>query len=737
MQKFLGDMMGGVVGAIMIVPIILSCGVVSYQSLGANFISVGIMAAFVAAVCSAIVSGLFGGPPLHISSPKTSHAVILSALIASIAGHHSFSDYFSGNSAAVALVVICIITLFLSGIMQALLGFFRMGSFVKFVPYPVLAGIINGFALQIMIGQIPNGLGVQNLSQVWQEITGKIPVHGWSLGLMLLSALLVAFSSKLIKKIPSALVGLVGGTLAYIAATKFTGISNLVPVVGQLPSGIHFVPQLSNALDVMQSYSFQHHLFAIFATAATLALVSSIQSLLSISNADELFSTRHNSNKELLVQGCANAASAMFGGTPSGGSPNLTRAVYNNGGRTRFANIMMGIALIGMSYGLNDLIAVIPLSVMAGVVIATTVSSMDSWTQQLLRKVGISSTISNQTDVLGNLAIVVFVTFLVVFEGVLAALGVGMAITLLIFLHNANKTVIRRVVHPDQMRSRTDRSMEAVNALIQESQRIAYIDLHGPLFFGNVETVFQKIEKEMLTADWIILSFKHCGMIDTTGAMTLKRLDKSMSKTGKKLLLSHLPFGGQRRKYLRNIGIGEIENSGRVFEDNDSALAFAEDELLHTLGLSNLEQIEKPLAEFDIVASLSPEQIANLTQRMERLVFPAHQFILRKDCCDEGGLYFITRGRVSVIIDDHAQMIRLASYSAGVGALFSKQLNPHVCDVYADTEITLLKLSCSAFDKLCQESPTVGLKLLKRMNIDLSSRLNRMTHLALELELEA
>ncbi|MFA6971277.1 MAG: SulP family inorganic anion transporter [Gallionella sp.] len=737
MRQFAGDVIGGTVGALMITPIILSCGVVSYQSLGPAYVSAGIMAAFVAAIFSTVIACLFGGPPLHVSSPKTSHAVILSSLIAVIATHHSFTDFYTGEAAPKALMVICFITLFISGLTQMLLGALRLGAFVKFVPYPVLAGIINGFALQIILGQMPNAFGVENSGQIWQQLTGRLPSSWWPLGFFVFTAALTAFSGRVSKSVPPPLVGLIGGTLAYIIAANYIGISPLGPVIGKLPTGISFVPQIEDFFNVIPGHSFQRHAFLIIATGVTLAFISSIQSLLSISHADELFGVRHNSNKELVVQGAANMAAAVFGGAPSGGTPNVTRAVHANGGRTRYANLMIGVSLLVLSYELTDVIARIPLSVMAGVVIATTVAAMDSWTHQLLRKIGTSSAVSGRTDILVILAVVILVAALVVLQGVLAALGVGMALALLIFLYRANATVVRRVMYADQIMSRTDRPMSAINALLKEPRRIAVIDLDGPLFFGNVETVARRIEVEMRSADWIILSFKRSTVIDSSGALTLKRLDKAMNKEGKKLLLAYLPAGGFRREFLRNVGVGGIESNGQIFEDVDSAMACAENELLNRLGMSDQIGAEKVLTEFEVLADLTEDQMADITSRSEKRSYAAGDCII-KEGTEDHSLYFLTSGRVSVFTRVEGRLLRLATYSAGVDVMFGELAivtgATRSADIRADTQTTVLKLTCEAFEQLCVDSPMVATKLMRRMIVHTSSRLIRMTQLVRELE---
>ena len=401
-----GDVIGGSVGALIAVPIILSCGVVSYQSIGPAFVTAGISAAFVAAVAAAVVSGLFGGAPLHVSSPKTTHAAILSGLIANVAIHHSFSDIYGGERAPAALMTIGFLTLLISGLTQVLLGASRMGALVKFVPYPVLAGFINGFAIQIILAQAPKLIGLDHGNQLLGALSGSIPVNWWSLGFAVLSGGLVLLTGRISKLVPAAIVGLLGGTMAQLIAAKYVAPANLGPVIGTLPAGIPFVLRVDDMLQFVSTKAFSRHAFLIITTGVTLAFVSSIQSLLSISASERLFGIRPSSNRELIVQGAGNLLSALFGGAPSGGSPNVTQTVFANGGRTGVANLAFAATLLGLSYGLSQVIALIPLSVMAGVVVVATAGAMDKWTQQLLVRIGTREEPSGRQDLVTEIVVV-------------------------------------------------------------------------------------------------------------------------------------------------------------------------------------------------------------------------------------------------------------------------------------------------------------------------------------------
>ena len=169
------DATGALAGALTVVPIILSCGAVLYESMGPAWVTAGISAAFVAAVVAAIVTALLGRAPLHMNSPKTTHAAILSGLIASVATDPSFAAANAGGGAA--LVLVACTALLVSGIVQTILGASRLGLLVKFVPYPVLAGFINGFAIQIILNQLPRALDIDGPEELLRALNGTVPIN--------------------------------------------------------------------------------------------------------------------------------------------------------------------------------------------------------------------------------------------------------------------------------------------------------------------------------------------------------------------------------------------------------------------------------------------------------------------------------------------------------------------------------------------------------------------------------
>jgi SulP family sulfate permease len=210
LRSIVHDVIGALAGALTVVPIILSCGAVLYESMGSAWVTAGISAAFVAAVVAAIVAALSGGTPLHMNSPKTTHAAILSGLIASVAADPSFA---AGNgSGSATLLLVASTALLVSGIVQTILGASRLGLLVKFIPYPVLAGFINGFAIQIILNQLPRALDLDGPQELLRAFNGTVPVNWWALGFAFLSGGFAILAKKRSGPVPAALIGLFAGT---------------------------------------------------------------------------------------------------------------------------------------------------------------------------------------------------------------------------------------------------------------------------------------------------------------------------------------------------------------------------------------------------------------------------------------------------------------------------------------------------------------------------------------------
>jgi SulP family sulfate permease len=287
LKNLRGDILGGLVAGIVALPLALAFGVQS----GLGAIAIGILAA------------IFGGTATQASGPTGPMTVVTAALVtAAITFAGSLED---------ALGII-ILTFLLGGAFQILFGLLNIARYIKFLPYPVISGFMSGVGLIIVLLQIYPFVGVSSPSTtlgVITEIPRLIEYFNWAaLGLGVLTVLIYYFFPRITKAIPSALVALIGASLV----SYFLQLD--VPLIGDIPSGL---PALQ--IDEIISIDAAAYLL-ILEFALILAMLGSIDSLLTSVIADNITKTKHNSNRELIGQGIGNMAAAVFGGIPGAGA---------------------------------------------------------------------------------------------------------------------------------------------------------------------------------------------------------------------------------------------------------------------------------------------------------------------------------------------------------------------------------------------------------------------------------
>jgi SulP family sulfate permease len=717
----MADTTGGFIGALTAVPIVLSCGAVLYETLGTAFVTAGIVAAFVGALIPALVAGCFGGAPLHVNTPKTTHAAILSGLAATIAASPAFATLNASGDRATALMTVGFITLSISGLVQIALGTLRVGDVVKFIPFPVLAGFVNGFAIQIIWRQLPRTLGLDNDEQMLAVWTEHVSINLVASGFALLSGLAVVIAKSYRTRVPPPVAGLILGTAGQWIVMLLAPALPRSPLIGALPPGIPLELEIPHMWRFAQSSALGELVVPIVATGVTLAFVSSIQSLLSIAGTEHLFGERHRSNRELVVQGAGNLLSSLFGGAPSGGSPNVTQTVHASGGRTPVANLAFACATFALSYGLNRVIAVIPHAVMAGVVIVTSADAMDGWTRQLVLALAARGSAIARLDLALNLGLVIAVTATVAFVGVLPALAFGLAASLLLFLYQSNASIVRCTHDATRFRSRTERSPRERDALVTHGERIAVLAIDGPLFFGAAQTVAKALSDTLTRADWVVLDLKRVSHVDSSGVMMLKRVDDRMRKDGKRLFITHVPQDGPRRRFMKNLGLARLDTEQRFFATTDTALSVAESELLAQLDCAD-DDAEYDLATFFVTRALRAEELDVLATHLIRNEYAAGSPIAVHHPAP--AVLLLARGRAASVLSSAGETRSVASYRAGMalGEMLVRDQSNRELTLVAQSAVVVLTLSAPALAELRATHPSIVATLMTNLACELHAR---------------
>lgn len=730
-----GEVTGGCIGALFMVPTLLGCGVVVFQPLGLNYVPFGIMAAFTSAILAGAVAGVLGGRTLHVSAPRATQAAFLAALLAQVAADPAFA----GEGAVPVLMATTFLALALAGLTQVALGALRLGEMMEFIPLPVVAGFVNGFVLLIIAKQIPLMVGAENAEGLFAMLTGVQAPLPWAAGLGMLAALGTALANRASRFIPSAAVGLVVGTVAYysLAPMVMEPARVLGPVLGGLPAGLPLRWMGDAILALVSHPGFTGVALSVLITGVTLGVVSSIQSLLSASVAGTLTGTRHDSRQELLNQGVSNLLSAIWGGTSAGGSPLYTRIAYRYGARTRYANLVLAGALLVFLLGLRGVVEAIPLSVMAGVVVVTAATSFDDWTWHLLGSLWRNRRGPSRNELALNLAVVLAVSVLVVMVGVLPALGVGMLFIVMAYLQRASGSVVRRVYHADRVHSRSGRSRTALEALERHGNSIGIVELYGPVFFGSAEKLAQRVETVAERCQTVILDFRKVNDIESTGALVLRRLDQGLAANGVRLLLAGLAEGSLWRTFLHDIGFSRPEREGRVFIDLNAALSAAEDALLERLGGDLGANASLELREHPGLRGLTLAQLNLLLTVLRRCAFaPGESIIYGGDGGDT--LYYLLKGSAAVMRPRGTDLppLRVAGCLPGsiLGEMALVTGEPRSADVVADNAVVCYKLSASDLSMLDDLDPRIGFILLRNIATELTMRVRRLNDVLRELE---
>ena len=404
-DKFAADVMAGIIVGIVAIPLAIAFGIAS---------GVGPAEGLTTAIIAGLLISIFGGSKVQIGGPTGAFIVIIYGVI---------QEY---QLAGLAIATI------MAGIILVIMGLCRLGTIIKFMPYPIIIGFTGGIAITIFSTQINDllGLGIadvpSNFVDKWVcyfENMGSIDY--WSAGMGILSIVLIALTPKFSKKVPGSLLAIIVMTLIGYALSEYAGVTSIKTIgdIGEgMPSGLPSfsmpsLPAGSSFFEVIQELA---------PVAFTIAMLGAIESLLSAMVADGVIGDRHNSNTELVGQGIANIVVPFFGGIPATGAIARTMANINNGGRTPVAGIVHTLVLLLVLLFLGSIVELIPMPCLAGVLVMVAYN-MSGWrTIRSMCKSSVSGTS------------VLFVTLLLtVFFDLTLAIEVGLVMAIVLFMKRA------------------------------------------------------------------------------------------------------------------------------------------------------------------------------------------------------------------------------------------------------------------------------------------------------------
>lgn len=531
LSKFKADLTAGIVVGIVALPLAIAFGIASGVSP-----SIGLITAIIGGF---LVSAM-GGCSVQIGGPTGAFIVIVYGIIAQ----------FGLEGLAVAT--------FMAGLILIFMGVFRMGTVIKFIPYPIVVGFTAGIALTIFSTQINDFLGL-GLKQVPSEFLPKWGVYLTNLGSIDLTTLIVGLVSLLIIIVtPMVSRRLPGALLAIIIVTA---VVSLLPGVHVETIGDRFGEL---ATDIPQPHGFELNMATInrlLPSAFTIAILGAIESLLSATVADGVTGSKTNSNTELIGQGMANIVVPFFGGIPVTGAIARTMTNITNGGRTPVAGIVHAVVLFLIFLFMMPLINLVPMSCLAAVLIVVAYN-MSGWRT-------IRALLHNPKSDISVLAVTFLLT--VIFD-LTIAIEMGLLLAVILFLRRVmENTEIK--VYSEQL-DIAEGSESTVHEVLNVNPGVEIYEIDGPFFFG-VATKFDEMMRTTLgrKPKVRIIRMRRVPFIDSTGIHNLEILIKSSYEEGIHVVLSGVQ--DNVRHSLVNAGIDKLLGPDHICDHITKAVVMA------------------------------------------------------------------------------------------------------------------------------------------------------------------
>lgn len=542
-EKFGTDVMAGIIVGIVAIPLAIAFGIAS---------GVGPAEGLVTAILAGMLISVFGGSKVQIGGPTGAFIIIIYGVI---------QQYGLGGLAIATIM---------AGIILIIMGLCRLGTVIKFMPYPIIIGFTGGIAITIFSTQINDllGLGISNVPanfiDKWICYFDNIGnIDYWSAGMGVLSVVLIAITPKFSKKIPGSLLAIVVMTVVAYLLKEFAGVTTIKTIgdLYTLPSGLpqFVVPSLEGGASLWATMQ------NLAPVAFTIAMLGAIESLLSAMVADGVIGDRHNSNTELIGQGIANVVVPFFGGIPATGAIARTMANINNGGKTPVAGIVHTLVLLLVLLFLGGLVELIPMPCLAGVLVMVSYN-MSGWrTIVSMCKSSMSGTS------------VLFVTLLLtVFFDLTLAIEVGLVMAIVLFMKRAMESAHISVVR-DEVEVHHDGENDEVLSIPSGTE---VFEIEGPFFFG-IANKFDELTRNTDAMPIRVVRMRKVTFIDATGLHNLEIFINASKKEGRVVILSGVHDNVE--KSLLKAGIVDLVGKENVCNNIHLALQRAA-EVSNTMG---------------------------------------------------------------------------------------------------------------------------------------------------------
>mgnify|MGYP004535716671 FL=1 len=497
-KTFMSDLLAGVIVGIVALPLAIAFGIASGVTPEKGIIT---------AIVAGFIISLLGGSKVQIGGPTGAFIIIIYGII----------QQYGIEGLTIATLM--------AGAFLVLFGVLRLGTIIKYIPYPIVVGFTSGIAVTIFTTQIKDlfGLTIDNVPSDFIEKWGAYITHfgtidTWSAFVGVLSVAIIAVMPRINKKIPGSLIAIIIMTVAALLLKNYAGVTSIETI------GDRF--SVSNAIpDAQVPAMTWETIKGLVAPALTIAVLGAIESLLSATVADGVIGDHHNSNTELIAQGVANLASPLFGGIPATGAIARTMTNINNGGKTPIAGIIHAVVLLLIFLFFMPLAQYIPMACLAGVLVVVSYG-MSGW----------RSFLTLMKNPKSDVTVLLITFFLTIIFDLTVAIEVGLIIACLLFMKRMAETTDVKVVM-DEISEESDLSSGNLEHLTIPKGVEVY-EINGPYFFGAGNR-FEEIMASFGDRPKVrIIRMRKVPFVDSTGIHNLTNLCTMSKSEGIEVVLS-------------------------------------------------------------------------------------------------------------------------------------------------------------------------------------------------------
>ena len=513
-KTFMSDLMAGIIVGIVALPLAIAFGIASGVTPEKGIIT---------AIVAGLVISLFGGSKVQIGGPTGAFIIIIYGIIQKYG--------FEGLTIATLM----------AGLFLVLFGLLRLGTIIKYIPYPIVVGFTSGIAVTIFTTQIKDLFGLtlpsnpSDFIEKWGVYLQNFnTIDPWCALIGVASVVVIAVTPRFSKKIPGSLIAIILMTIVALLLKNFAGVLSIETI------GDRF--SISNELPAAQVPDMNWETIkSLVSPAITIAILGAIESLLSATVADGVIGDHHDSNTELVAQGLANIASPLFGGIPATGAIARTMTNINNGGKTPVAGIIHAVVLLLIFLFLMPLAKYIPMACLAGVLVVVSYG-MCGW----------RSFLELMKNPKSDVTVLLITFFLTIIFDLTIAIEVGLIIACLLFMKRMSETTdVKAITEEIDLNQDAEFSTGNLDHLIIP-QGVEVYEINGPYFFG-AGNKFEEIMASFGDRPKVsIIRMSKVPFVDSTGIHNLTNLCEMSKKEGIQIVLS-----GVREKVN-----GQLEHAG-------------------------------------------------------------------------------------------------------------------------------------------------------------------------------